>query len=112
MTVKSRLEDLILTDETYLKLSPYPRKRFARVVRRICGSLSSNSHPCLLQKETASSAVPNPRLCLPTISWASAVEVHPIRGFSHLQMSNPMTTVSRLARQASLEELTVQELYM
>lgn len=65
-------------------MSPYPRYRFALVVRRSWGCCTSYFHPCCSQNLTASSAVLKCRAALATCSNGSAVDVHPTKGFSHL----------------------------
>ena len=45
---------------------------------------TSYFHPCFLQKSSASAWVWKFSVARPTLSRGSAVEVHPIKGFSHL----------------------------
>ena len=49
---------------------------------------TSYFQPCFLQKSSASACVWKFSVARPTLSRGSAVEVHPIKGFSHLHAMN------------------------
>ena len=60
---------------------------------------TSYFHPCFLQKSSASACVWKFSVARPTLSRGSAVEVHPIKGFSHLHAMKSANLGNRRLRE-------------